>query len=111
MLGSPRRKRFLTGLLIATSVGVVSCLAFGLNLLSTAQLRSSDFLFGAANAIKNEEQDGKVVIFAIDDESLDQLGRFSLWPRTHYARLIDTLGEANVVEEEMYWSFLRCLYH
>lgn len=47
----------------------------------------------------------KVVVVAIDDESLKQLGRFPL-PRQRYAQLLNILSEAqpNVVGFDMVWS-------
>jgi len=89
-----RRRRFLVGLAVAVSIGVVFCLAFCLNLLYSMQQRSSDFLFRAANLYQETEPPEKITVVGIDDKSLDQLGHFPLWPRSHYAQLIDTLAEA-----------------
>ena len=91
---SRRKRRLLAGLLIGAGIGAALCMAFGLNLLSGVQLQSSDFLFKAADLNRSIEQEGKVVIVAIDDRSLDQLGHFPSWPRSYHADLIDMLAEA-----------------
>jgi adenylate cyclase len=89
-----RRRRFLFGLAVAISIGVAFSLAFCFNLLYTMQQQSGDFLFRAANLYQKSEPQEKIVVVGIDDESLEQLGRFSLWPRSYYAQLIDTLAGA-----------------
>ncbi len=91
---SRRRRRLFAGLLIGAGIGIAFCLALCLNLLSGVQLQSSDFLFKAANLNRSIEQEGEIVIVAIDDRSLDQLGHFPSWSRSYYADLIDTLAEA-----------------
>jgi len=94
MLESLKRKRFLTGLIVAITIGIAFCLAFNFDLLYTMQLQSSDFLFRGANLNQSKELDNKIVVVGIDDKSLEQLGRFSLWPRSYHAHLIDILAEA-----------------
>jgi CHASE2 domain-containing sensor protein len=91
---SRRRRRLFAGLLIGAGIGLAFCLAFWLNLLSTLQLQSSDFFFKASNSNRSIEQEGKIVIVAIDDSSLEQLGHFPSWSRSYYADLIDMLAEA-----------------
>jgi len=89
-----KRRRFLKGLVIAITIGAVFCLAFNLDLLFNLQLQSSDFLFQAANQQERIESDGEIVVVGIDEKSLETLGRFSQWPRSYYAQLIDSLAEA-----------------
>ena len=76
-------------------VGVACCIAFQFNLLYTMQLRGADFLFRTPSIDQGIHPEDKIVIVAIDDKSLEQLGHFSLWPRSHHADLIDVLAEAN----------------
>ncbi len=90
---SKRRKRFITGLLMAVAVGLAFCLISHVNLLHGIHLQSSDFFYRATDANPKAEPDNQIVIVAIDDKSLDQLGRFSSWPRVYHARLIDVLAE------------------
>jgi len=83
------------GLLGAAFVGVACCIAFQSNLLYSMQLRGTDFLFRTPYIDQSAHPEDEIVIVAIDDESLDQLGHFSLWPRSYHADLIDLLAEAN----------------
>ena len=89
-----KRKRFLVGLVIAGVIGAAFCLAFNFSLLYGMQRQSSDFLFRAANLHQSHEPETEIVVVGIDDKSLEQLGHFSLWPRSHYARLLDILSQA-----------------
>ena len=94
MLWLSKRKRFLTGLVVAIAIGAAFCLAFYFNLFYGLQRQSSDFLFQAANLYQGTGPEEKIVVVGIDDKSLEQLGHFSLWPRSHHAQLIDKLAEA-----------------
>src|SRR4030043_164371 len=94
ILVTVRKSRLLTGLAVAAGVGLICCLAFSLNLFYTAQRQSEDFLFRAANLHQEAGAEERIVIIGIDDKSLAELGQFSLWPRTYYARLINILAEA-----------------
>jgi len=69
-------------------------LAAHFNLLYEMQLQSSDFLFRAANLYPKEETEENIVIVAIDDKSLDELGHFSSWPRSYHAHIIDIITAA-----------------
>ncbi|MBI2831480.1 MAG: adenylate/guanylate cyclase domain-containing protein [Chloroflexi bacterium] len=89
-----RNSRVLTGLVIASGVGAVFCLAFALNLLSTLQSQSDDFFFQAAEYGSESTSADKIVVIAIDEDSLARLGRISSWSRTYYAQVIDKLSKA-----------------
>ena len=89
-----RKRRFFTGLLIATTIGMAFCLIAHFGLLHGIQLQSSDSLFQATNLYPKAEPEKNIVIVAIDDKSLDKLGRFSSWTRSYHAQLIDVLAEA-----------------
>lgn len=83
------------GVAVAMSVGVACCIAFQSNLLYAMQLRGADFLFRTPYIDQSTHPEDEIVIVAIDDKSLEQLGHFSLWPRSYHADLIDVLAEAN----------------
>lgn len=90
---SKRRKRFITGLLTTVAVGLAFCLISHFNLLHGIHLQSSDFLYRAADSNPRADPDNQIVIVAIDDKSLEQLGRFPSWPRAYHAQLINALAE------------------
>ena len=87
-----RKKRFISGILIAVGIGLLVCLISHLNLLHGLRLKSNDFLYGTADPSTNTITDSPIVIVAIDDKSLEQLGRFSSWPRTYHSQLVDILA-------------------
>ncbi len=94
MLSLPKRKkRFVNGLFIAVAIALAFCLISHFNLFHGIHLQSSDFLYRATDSIPEAGPDNNIVIVAIDDKSLDQLGRFSSWPRAYHARLINVLAE------------------
>jgi len=100
-----KRRRFIVGVLIATAIGGVFCLAYHFNLLHGMQLKSNDFLFSAASLHPGAEPE-KIVIVAIDDKSLDELGHLSSWPRSYHANVIDILAksEARVIVFDVLFS-------
>ncbi len=84
-----RWRRLLAGTGLSLAVGtVLSLLLWKPNLFSGWQLRITDFLY------KPAQTSGQVVIVAIDDKSLDEMGRWESWSRLNHARLIDVLSEA-----------------
>jgi CHASE2 domain-containing sensor protein len=89
-----QRKRLFTGMLIAVSIAVVFSLAAHFGVLGGFQLRMGDSLFKAAGLSPKAEQEDNIVIIAIDDKSLDNLGNFSSWPRSYHAELVNMLAEA-----------------
>jgi adenylate cyclase len=100
-----KKRRFLIGVLIATAIGVVFCLAYHFNLLHGMQLKSNDFLFSTASLHPGAEPE-KIVIVAIDDKSLDELGHLSSWPRSYHTSIIDVLtrSEARVIVFDILFS-------
>lgn len=91
---SRRKKRLLTGLLTVVAASLIFCLISHFHLLHETHLKSGDFLYRAADSNPGADIDDKIVIVAIDEKSLEQLGRFSSWPRSYHAELINTLAEA-----------------
>jgi adenylate cyclase len=89
---SRRRKRFITGIFAVITCALIFCLITHFHLLQGIHLKSNDFLYNAASISTPADPDNKIVIVAIDDRSLEELGRFSNWPRTYHASLLDTLA-------------------
>lgn len=86
-MGRARRSPWfkpVVALAIATAIGLGAWAGMSANVFFATQLRLSDALFPAARA------DGRIVIVAIDDESITREGRWP-WPRDLHAELIDRL--------------------
>lgn len=79
---------------VALGTGMLCCLAFMGNMFDSMNLYSSDILFRTSAGYETTDSSDKIVIVGIDDKSLQELGRISLWPRAYYARLVDTLSQA-----------------
>jgi adenylate cyclase len=103
---SPKRKRLIWGLIVVIAIGGIFCLAFSFDLFHSVQLQSSDFFFKATSANSSAEPDKKILIVAVDDKSLEQLGRFSSWPRSYYVQVLDQLAkmETRVVAFDVLFS-------
>ena len=56
---------------------------------------AEDWLRVARNGLHENKASGDIVIIAIDDKSLQQVGRWP-WPRTQHAELTDRLSQAGV---------------
>lgn len=73
-------------LFLATLVGLAfGAIGFGEPL--------EDYLLMLRNNARSHEASGDIVLVAIDDKSLKELGRWP-WPRSYYAKLSDRLGDA-----------------
>ncbi len=86
-----RKHRMLSGLAAALAISLVVCLAAGLDVFHGVRTLLSDQLFKAAAVQRDTPAAGDIVIVAIDDHSLTELGEFSSWPRTYHASLVDDL--------------------
>jgi adenylate cyclase len=87
-----RNKRITHIALIAICCGLICSLFFTFNIFNSMQLITGDMFFKIPSAI---EKDDRIVIVAIDDKSLHELGKFSNWPRSYYAGMVDTLKQSN----------------
>ncbi len=90
---SKRKKRLFNGLMIAIIISLAFCLVFYFNLFHGIHLQSNDFLYRTAGSNTGADTDNKIVIVAIDDKSLEQLGNFSSWPRSFHAQLLAELEQ------------------
>ena len=85
----------LTGLWFAIAVGLLGIICSQAGLFHGVQVRSADFLFRAADtAVSGGPSSDHVVIVAIDDRTLAELGKMSSWPRSYYATLTQRLSAA-----------------
>ena len=81
-------------LAVALGTGILCCMAFLINIFNSMQLYSGDVLFKTTSMSQSMGAEGKIVIVTIDDNSLKELGKISLWPRSYYARLVDILAQS-----------------
>jgi adenylate cyclase len=87
-----KKNRLYTGLLIALTVGLAGCLINCFQLFHTIDQRTGDLLYRGQVSGNLQNSAKNIVIVAVDDASLEELGRFSSWPRSFHARLIDMLS-------------------
>lgn len=88
------RTRLLISIAIALVIAGLLTTAYLLTLLSTTQVRSTDFLFASSS----QNQATTTVIVGIDQKSYRELlptyGPMVSWPRTVYAKAVDQLAQA-----------------
>jgi adenylate cyclase len=89
-----KKKRFFQGLATALLIGLICCLISYFQLFHTLEQQSNDLLYRGQESNYPSDTSQKIVIVAIDDASLAELGRFSSWPRTRYTELVDFLNKS-----------------
>jgi adenylate cyclase len=89
---SKARRRLFAGLSIAVAIGLICSLLGYFQLFHNLSEQSGDLLYRGHNSRGLADSAGKIVIVAIDDSSLAELGRISSWPRSLHARLINILS-------------------
>ncbi|OGO31157.1 MAG: hypothetical protein A2Z29_03235 [Chloroflexi bacterium RBG_16_56_11] len=89
---SKKRRRLFAGLLTATAIAFVLCLVSYFQLFHSLSQRSGDILFRGKAPDYLSETAGKIVVVAIDEASLEALGRFPDWPRSYHSEIINKLS-------------------
>jgi len=84
------KNRFLSAIIIALIVGAIFSLLFSIGFYQHFQFKLSDMLYGEKNPLNN------IVIIAIDDKSLQEIGRWP-WPRSTYLKLLPKINESKVI--------------
>lgn len=77
-------------LLVTLFISSISSLLIFTGFLDTWESRASDALYSPSNTLDD------IVIIAIDDESLQDLGRWP-WPRTYFAEVLQKINQSSVV--------------
>ncbi len=110
----PMRGRRTTGLLvgiivaaiiiIVTTPGFIFSRVFGF--FQILENKTYDFRYWSKVGGVGEQDIDQVVIVAIDDESLEKLGRFQNWPRLYHAKVADYVaaGGAAAVAFDIFFS-------
>ncbi len=100
-MSNRERTRLLVSLAIALTIGLLLSVAYTpLGLFLTVQQTTQD-LFVSNREFNHDspEQYGPIpsryVIIAMDTKTINELGRWTSWDRSYYARIIDTLREAD----------------
>jgi adenylate cyclase len=83
-------QKVLVCVLIAVLVSVIASLLYNAGLYSNIQLKLSDYLYGGGKPFEN------IVIIAIDDKSIQDIGRWP-WDREVFADLLQKTKDARVV--------------
>jgi len=73
-------------LIISSAVSILMVVGF----LGTWEIKISDAFYSPSNTLDN------IVIVAIDDESLEELGLLP-WPRGYYAKVINQINQSSVI--------------
>jgi adenylate cyclase len=84
-----RLKRVLVEVALGLALGSILSLLLWFNFLSDWQRRGADLLY-----TRDTPTGGQVVIVAVDDRSLAELGLWDRWPRSNHAQLVDILQAA-----------------
>jgi len=75
---------------IALLVSVIATLLYNAGIYSNIQLKLSDYMYGGGRPFEN------IVIVAVDDKSIQNIGRWP-WDRSIYAEFLDITKDARVV--------------
>ncbi len=84
------KKRFMRTLFISIIVAFVVSILIFTGFLNTWEARVSDALYTPSSTLDD------IVIIAIDDDSLQDLGRWP-WSRDYFAKAIDNLNQSTVI--------------
>jgi len=84
------KSKFTKSLLISLTVAAILTLLIFTGFLNTWESRVSDAFYAPSNTLND------IVIVAIDDQSLQELGRWP-WPRDRFAKVIDSLNQSAVI--------------
>lgn len=87
------RRRLAISLGISAGIAVLLSAALWLGSFSVQQAAARDIFFQTWSGAGVRDVAENIVIVAIDDASISKLGRFSEWPRRHYAQVVDKLRE------------------
>ncbi len=79
---------------VAALVAVILAGAYQARLLTTYQQIAHDLFYRTGRSAVFGDVPGRFGFVAIDDATLDRLGRWAGWDRGHYARVVDALTAA-----------------
>jgi len=83
-------KKLTKTLIVSITISIIASMLLFTGFLNTWESKISDAVYISSNNLDN------IVIVAIDDESLQDLGRWP-WPRDYFAQVIDNLNQSSVI--------------
>ncbi len=85
-----KKKNYLLSIIFTLVIVLFTILAMSTNMLRAIDNFNYDFVLEKSNDFSDN-----IVIVAIDDESLNSLGKFSEWDRGYFAKVINKINEFN----------------
>jgi adenylate cyclase len=87
---SSKKKEIIISLGICLGLALILSLSYYIGIFSSFQTKLADNLYGGRPALN------KIIILAIDDQSLQDIGRWP-WPRDVFSKAIQKLEQAKIV--------------
>lgn len=85
-----KKKNYLLSIIFTLIIALLTLLIMATNMLKAIDNFNYDFILEKSNDFSDN-----IVIVAIDDESLNSLGKFSEWNRDNFAKVINKINEYN----------------
>jgi adenylate cyclase len=85
------KKKITRTLLVSIIISVIVTILFLGGFLNTWESKIQDALYSPTHTLDD------IIIVAIDDQSFQDLGRWSSWTRDYYARVINNLNQSSVI--------------
>ena len=90
MISGLLKKKLTKTIIVSLSIAAVVSILMTAGFLDTWESKVSDAFYAPSNPLD------EIVIIAIDDKSLQELGRWP-WPRDYFAKVVDNLNQSSVI--------------
>ena len=84
------KNKIVSAVILSLLISIILSLTFSLDFFHNWQLKLSDKLYSEKEPLNN------IIIIAIDDKSLQEIGRWP-WPREKFIEILDLLKESKVI--------------
>jgi adenylate cyclase len=84
------KKKIIKTLLVSIIISIIITLLLLTGFLNTWESKVSDAFYSSSNTLDD------IVIIAIDDKSLQELGRWP-WPRDYFAQVINNINQSSII--------------
>ena len=85
-----KKKNLITSILFSLIITLFMVLVTSTNMLKSVENFTYDYVYEKENSYNDD-----IIIVAIDDTSLAQLGKYESWNRGYYAEVINTINKFN----------------